>query len=75
MTQIRRSGLPESQGHRPSLGHRDDPASEQELVGRTSALASGRVLVPTTPSRASEAYAISHRPPAAFLAQLIATAL
>jgi len=106
MTQIRRSGLPESQGDRPSLGHRDDPASEQglvgrtsalasgrvlvpttpsrdrpdpaseqELVGRTSALASGRVLVPTTPSRASEAYSISHRPPAAFLAQLIATAL
>jgi hypothetical protein len=75
MTQIRRSGLQESQGDRPSLGHPYDPASDQELVGRTSASASGRALVPTTPSRASEGYAVGQSPPATFLAQLIATAL
>ena len=43
-----------------SSGHARGPASEQELVGRTSASASGRALVPTTLSRASEAYAIGH---------------
>ena len=53
--------------------------SEQELVGRTSASASSRALVPTALSFAddgrSPGRAAGQAPPAAFLAQLIATAL
>ena len=59
----------------PDLGHACGPASEQELVGRTSASASGRALVPTALSRAGEGHTVGHAPSAAFLAQLIATAL
>jgi hypothetical protein len=75
MTQIRRNGPPPSQGDDPGPGHPYDPASDREFVGRTSASAPGRALVPTTPSRAREGYAVGQSPPAAFLAQLIATAL
>jgi len=57
---------------------RRDP-SEQELVGRTSASASGRALVPTALSVAGDGRgahrATGQAPPAAFLAHLIATAL
>jgi hypothetical protein len=59
----------------PSPGHTCGPASEQELVGRTSALASGQTLVPTTLSGPSAGHTVSQAPPAPFLAQLIATAL
>jgi hypothetical protein len=60
----------------PSSGHACGPASEQELVGRTSASASGRALVPTTLSGPSTGHTVvGQAPPAAFLAQLIATAL
>src|SRR5262245_18419390 len=57
---------------------RRDP-SQQELVGRTSASASGRALVPTALSVAGDGRgahrATGQAPPAAFLAHLIATAL
>lgn len=59
----------------PNPGHARGPASEQELVGRTSASASGRALVPTTLSSPSAGHTVCQAPPAAFLAQLIATAL
>jgi hypothetical protein len=57
------------------FGDACDPASEQELVGRTSASASGRALVPTTLSGPCNGHTVGQAPPAAFLAQLIATAL
>jgi hypothetical protein len=60
---------------RPDPGQACGPASEQELVGRTSASASGRALVPTALSAASAGHIVGQAPPAAFLAQLIATAL
>src|SRR5712692_2380553 len=75
MTQFARTGLPPAAGDGPNLGHSLIHACDQEFVGRTSAPASGRALVPTTPSRCSEAAAMSHRPAAAFLSHLIATAL
>jgi hypothetical protein len=60
----------------PNPGHADGPAaSEHELVGRPSALASGRALVPTTLSGPGTGHTFGPAPPAAFLAQLIATAL
>jgi hypothetical protein len=59
----------------PDPGHACGPASEQELVGRTSASASGRALVPTALSTAGTGHIVGQAPPAAFLAQLIATAL
>jgi hypothetical protein len=59
----------------PGPGHACGPASEQELVGRTSASPSGRALVPTTLSGPSAGHTVGPAPPAAFLAQLIATAL
>jgi hypothetical protein len=75
MTQFAGTGLPPAAGDGPNLGHSSNHASDQEFVGRTSAPASGRALVPTTPSRCSEASATNHRPRAAFLSHLIATAL
>jgi hypothetical protein len=75
MTQFARTGLPPAAGDDPNLGHPSNHACDQEFVGRTSAPASGRALVSTTQSRYSEASATSHRPPAAFLSHLIATAL
>ena len=59
----------------PDPGHAGGPASEHELVGRTSALASGRALVPTTLSGPGTGHIVGQAPPAAFLAQIIATAL
>ena len=59
----------------PNPGHAGGHASEHELVGRTSALASGRALVPTTLSGPGTGHSVGQAPPAAFLAQLIATAL
>jgi hypothetical protein len=44
-------------------------------VGRTSASAIGRALVPTAPSPRTDAPLASSRPSGTFLAQLIATAL
>lgn len=80
MTQFARTGLPAAAGDGPNLGHSSNFASDQAFVGRTSASASGRALVPTTlvpanPARPREGYTIDQRPTAAFLAQLIATAL
>ena len=90
MTQFAYTGLPPADGDGPNLGHSSNLASDQVFVGRTSASASGRALVPTTlvstslvstspvstsPASPREAIAMSRRPPAAFLAQLIATAL
>jgi hypothetical protein len=51
--------------------HLEDAAA---LVGRTGVPASGRALVPTTPSPLHEPPMTSSPPSAAFLAQLIATA-
>jgi hypothetical protein len=62
-------------GDSPDPGHAGGPASEHELVGRTSALASGRALVPTALSSPGVGHGARQTPPAAFLAQLIATAL
>jgi hypothetical protein len=59
----------------PNQGHAGGLASEHELVGRTSALASGRALVPTTLSGPGTGHTVGQAPPATFIAQLIATAL
>src|SRR5262249_55909563 len=56
-------------------GARSSPAiHESQFVGRTGAPASGRALVPTTPSRASAVCVTRPRQSAVFLAHLIATA-
>src|ERR1700694_1601171 len=77
MIAIRCTKLPRGAGEGPDLGHPDagfDPACEPQLVGRTSAPASGRALVPTTSFRPGDGH-LTHRPPSAvFLAHLIATA-
>jgi hypothetical protein len=44
-------------------------------VGRTSASATGRALVPTAPSPHTDAAPVGVRPSGIFLAQLIATSL
>jgi hypothetical protein len=77
MTQIGRIELPTTTGLGVKLGHPRDPASEQEFAGRTSAMAPGRALVPTAPPppRSGQAFIPILQPCAAFLAQLIATAL
>jgi hypothetical protein len=78
MTQFGCAGLPPGADDGTNLGHFEHPASDQAFVGRTSAAASGRALVPTTLLRASAAHesiATNQRPRAAFVAQLIATAL
>ena len=78
MTQFGCTGLPPGADDGTNLGHFEHPASDQPFVGRTSAAASGRALVPTTLPRESavhESIATSQRPRAAFVAQLIATAL
>jgi hypothetical protein len=78
MTQFASPGLPPGADDGTNLGHLERPASDQAFVGRTSAAASGRALVPTTLPRefaAHESVATSQRPRAAFVAQLIATAL
>jgi len=75
-------------GHRQELGQKPgqelgrdsgrdpviDATSDPQLVGRTSAPAPGRALVPTTSSRAAEVPLTRRTPSAAFLAHLIATA-
>ena len=72
MTSTRCTRLPPAADEGPSLGHSSDPGPA--FVGRASAPASGRALVPTTPSRLSEAGVASKRLSATFLAQLIAAA-
>jgi len=61
----------------PSGSRRPEPAqvSGDTLVGRTSASASGRALVPTAPLPRDGDAGARWRPSGAFLAQLIATAL
>ena len=74
MSQISRSELSPVGRGRPSTGR----AWRDEVVGRTSASASGRALVPTAPVPVSapdlDGFTTS-RPSVPFLAQLIATAL
>jgi hypothetical protein len=57
---------------RPALGHSATAGSDPELVGRTSAPASGRALVPTAPG--SPTAEVGPRPRGTFVAHLIATA-
>jgi hypothetical protein len=57
-------------GRDPAL----DAACDPQLVGRTSAPAPGRALVPTTSSHADKGPLTRRPPSAAFLAHLIATA-
>jgi hypothetical protein len=74
MSQISRSELSPVGRGRPAAGR----VRRDEVVGRTSASATGRALVPTAPVPASEAGLdgfTTGRPSVAFLAQLIATAL
>lgn len=75
MTQNRRIDPVAGQDDRPGLGHACGPLSEHELVGRTSASASGRALVPTILPSGGDGRGVGQAPSAAFLAQLIATAL
>jgi len=76
MTQIERIGIPPGAAPGVKLGQPWEQGSAHELVGRTSASAPGRALVPTTPAvRSREAFIPLLQPCAAFLAQLIATAL
>jgi len=78
MTQFGCTGLLPGADDGTNLGHLEQHASDQTFVGRTSAAAPGRALVPTTlppESAADESIATSQRPRAAFVAQLIATAL
>ena len=74
MTQISRSDLLQAGRGRPTAGR----AQRDEVVGRTSASASGRALVPTAfipaPESGLDGFTTS-RPSVQFLAQLIATAL
>ena len=74
MSQISRSELSPVGRGRPSTGR----ARGDEVVGRTSASASGRALVPTAfipaPESGLDGFTTS-RPSVQFLAQLIATAL
>ena len=74
MTQISRSDLLQAGRGRPTAGR----AQRDEVVGRTSASASGRALVPTAPTPVPESGLdgfTTSRPSVQFLAQLIATAL
>jgi hypothetical protein len=74
MTQISRSDLLQAGRGRPTAGR----AQRDEVVGRTSASASGRALVPTAPTPVPESGLdgfTTSRPSLPFLAQLIATAL
>jgi len=57
-----------------SVAAGDLPRDEPQLVGRTGAPASGRALVPTTPSRPSAICVTRPQQSAVFLAHLIATA-
>jgi|SRR5215470_14126329 len=78
MSQFGCAGLPSGADDGTNSGQFELPASDQPFVGRTSAAASGRALVPTTfPSEAAvhQTIAASQRPRAPFVAQLIATAL
>jgi len=66
------------QDARPSSGRerpKPEQASGDTLVGRTSASASGRALVPTAPLPRDDGAGARWRPSGTFLAQLIATAL
>ena len=60
-------------GQRLDASSNPDPRDSQ-LVGRTGAPASGRALVPTTPSRPSAICVTRPQQSAVFLAHLIATA-
>jgi hypothetical protein len=78
MTQFAHTGRPPSAEDGSNLGHASHLAPDQAFVGRTSAAASGRALVPTTllpEATPYEAAATSQRPRADFVAQLIATKL
>jgi hypothetical protein len=74
MTSIRCVGLPNAASNGPSPGQAHDPGSGPELVGRTGAPATGRALVPTTPSPPGGAVPPGGRASANFLTQLIAGA-
>jgi hypothetical protein len=78
MTAIRCAGTACIAGQAPNLGHRSaaalDPIRDPQLVGRTSAPAHGRALIPATSSPAVEGPLSRRTPSAAFLAHLIATA-
>ena len=79
MSAVRCTALPRVAGEGPTTGHRCDAASDfacndPRFVGRTSASASGRALVPTTPPPMRDSCATRPRPAAPFLAHLIATA-
>jgi len=76
MTEIRRIELAPAAGPGVNVGQRDSEAPDQAFVGRTSAAAPGRALVPSRPSpRPTDAFIPVLRPCATFLAHLIATAL
>ncbi len=74
MTQIGLAGRPSARGEGPGPGQPPD-SPDQALVGRTSAPAPGRALVPTAPVSRGDRRGADRRPAAAFLAHLIATAL
>ena len=71
MTQSECDELPPSGSKRPGSAQ----VSGDTLVGRTSASASGRALVPTAPLPRDDGAGARWRPSGTFLAQLIATAL
>jgi hypothetical protein len=73
MFATRCTGLPHAAAEGPKPGHQEG-ASDCEFVGRTSAQAPGRALVPTALPCSGPGPTISQRSSAAFLTQLIATA-
>ena len=83
MPAIERTAVPPASAQSPKAGQRagqrsatagDLPDDESQFVGRTSVLAPGRALVPTTPSRPSAICVTRPQQSAVFLAHLIATA-
>ena len=78
MRQSRQIALTQSKsdchGHRRCVGQCGARIGTDELVGRTSASASGRALVPTACSGHMAQTAPPQQPLATFLTQLIATA-
>jgi hypothetical protein len=73
MTASRCTTLPPTARRRPAP--RQHSSSDPGLVGRSSAPAPGRALVPTAPPRGPPGADRGPRPSGNFLAQLIATAL
>jgi hypothetical protein len=74
VTQIGVISRPSASDEGPGAGQPPN-SPDQALVGRTSAAAPGRALVPTTLVSGSARGGADRRPAAAFLAHLIATAL